>query len=160
MAVFNVGDKVVYPMHGAGVIEAAEEREVLGARQKYYILRIPLGDMRVMVPLNNAREVGLRSVISEEDVKKVYEILGGAKTKMSSNWNRRYRANLEKIKSGDVFAVAEVVRNLAYRDREKGLSTGERRMLDNAKQILISELVVAQEAEEAEVQKAIEEVLQ
>jgi len=160
MAVFNVGDKVVYPMHGAGVIEAVEEREVLGERQKYYILRIPLGDMRVMVPLNNAREVGLRSVISEEDVKKVYEILGGAKTKMSSNWNRRYRANLEKIKSGDVFAVAEVVRNLAYRDREKGLSTGERRMLDNAKQILISELVVAQEAEEAEVQKAIEEVLQ
>jgi len=160
MAVFNVGDKVVYPMHGAGVIEAVEEREVLGERQKYYILRIPLGDMRVMVPLNNAREVGLRSVISEEDVKKVYEILGGAKTKMSSNWNRRYRANLEKIKSGDVFAVAEVVRNLAYRDREKGLSTGERRMLDNAKQLLISELVVAQEAEEAEVQKAIEEVLQ
>lgn len=160
MAVFNVGDKVVYPMHGAGVIEAVEEREVLGERQKYYILRIPLGDMRVMVPLNNAREVGLRSVISEEDVKKVYEILGGAKTKMSSNWNRRYRANLEKMKSGDVFAVAEVVRNLAYRDREKGLSTGERRMLDNAKQILISELVVAQEAEEAEVQKAIEEVLQ
>lgn len=160
MAVFNVGDKVVYPMHGAGVIEAVEEREVLGERQKYYILRIPLGDMRVMVPLNNAREVGLRSVISEKDVKKVYEILGGAKTKMSSNWNRRYRANLEKMKSGDVFAVAEVVRNLAYRDREKGLSTGERRMLDNAKQILISELVVAQEAEEAEVQKAIEEVLQ
>ncbi|MDK2930203.1 MAG: CarD family transcriptional regulator [Bacillota bacterium] len=160
MAVFNVGDKVVYPMHGAGVIEAVEEREVLGERQKYYILRIPLGDMRVMVPLNNAREVGLRSVISEEDVKKVYEILGGAKTKMSSNWNRRYRANLEKMKSGDVFAVAEVVRNLAYRDREKGLSTGERRMLDNAKQILISELVIAQEAEEAEVQKAIEEVLQ
>ncbi|MBC7083806.1 MAG: CarD family transcriptional regulator [Bacillota bacterium] len=157
---FNVGDKVVYPMHGAGVIEAVEEREVLGERQKYYILRIPLGDMRVMVPLNNAREVGLRSVISEEDVKKVYEILGGAKTKMSSNWNRRYRANLEKMKSGDVFAVAEVVRNLAYRDREKGLSTGERRMLDNAKQILISELVIAQEAEEAEVQKAIEEVLQ
>ncbi|MGE5593571.1 MAG: CarD family transcriptional regulator [Betaproteobacteria bacterium] len=157
---FNVGDKVVYPMHGAGVIEAVEEREVLGERQKYYILRIPLGDMRVMVPLNNAREVGLRSVISEEDVKKVYEILGGAKTKMSSNWNRRYRANLEKMKSGDVFAVAEVVRNLAYRDREKGLSTGERRMLDNAKQILVSELVVAQEAEEAEVLKAIEEVLQ
>ncbi|MGE5588269.1 MAG: CarD family transcriptional regulator [Clostridia bacterium] len=157
---FNVGDKVVYPMHGAGVIEAVEEREVLGERQKYYILRIPLGDMRVMVPLNNAHEVGLRSVISEEDVKKVYEILGGAKTKMSSNWNRRYRANLEKMKSGDVFAVAEVVRNLAYRDREKGLSTGERRMLDNAKQILISELVVAQEAEEAEVQKAIEQVLQ
>lgn len=160
LAVFNVGDKVVYPMHGAGVIEAVEEREVLGERQKYYILRIPLGDMKVMVPLNSARDIGLRSVISEEDVKKVYEILAGARTKMSSNWNRRYRANLEKMKSGDVFAVAEVVRNLAYRDREKGLSTGERRMLDNAKQILISELVVAQEAEETEVERAIDEVLQ
>ncbi len=157
---FNVGDKVVYPMHGAGVIEAVEEREVLGERQKYYILRIPLGDMKVMVPLDSARDVGLRSVISEEDVKRVYEILSGARTKMSSNWNRRYRANLEKMKSGDVFAVAEVVRNLAYRDREKGLSTGERRMLDNAKQILISELVVAQEAKEADVEKAIEDVLQ
>ncbi len=159
-AVFNVGDKVVYPMHGAGVIEAVEEREVLGERQRYYILRIPLGDMKVMVPLSSVQEVGLRSVINGDDVKKVYEILAGGKTRMSSNWNRRYRANLEKIKSGDVFAVAEVVRNLTSRDREKGLSTGERRMLENAKQILISELVVAQEAQEDQVEKSIEEILQ
>lgn len=160
MAVFNVGDKVVYPMHGAGVIEAVEEREVLGEKQRYYILRIPLGDMKVMVPLASVEEVGLRSVINGDDVKKVYEILAGGKTKMSSNWNRRYRANLEKIKSGDVFAVAEVVRNLACRDREKGLSTGERRMLENAKQILISELVVAQEAQEDQVEKSIDEILE
>ena len=157
---FDVGDKVVYPMHGAGVIEAVEEREILGEKQKYYILRIPMGDMRVMVPLESADDVGLRGVIDEDDVKKVYEVLGSDITKMSSNWNRRYRANLEKIRTGDVFAVAEVVRNLASRDREKGLSTGERRMLDNAKQILISELVIAEGIEEEQVEKAIAEVLQ
>jgi len=160
MAMFNVGDKVVYPMHGAGIIEAVEEREILGEKQEYYILRIPMGEMKVMVPLGSAEDVGLRSVIDEEDVKKVYEILAGDKTKMSSNWNRRYRANLEKIRTGDVFAVAEVVRNLAYRNKEKGLSTGERRMLDNAKQILISELVVAQDAGQEQIEKAIDEVLQ
>lgn len=160
MAMFDVGDKVVYPMHGAGVIEAVEEREILGEKQKYYILRIPMGDMRVMVPLESAEDVGLRGVIDKDDVEKVYEVLASDITKMSSNWNRRYRANLEKIRTGDVFAVAEVVRNLAFRDREKGLSTGERRMLDNAKQILVSELVIAEGIEEEEVEKAIAEVLQ
>ena len=157
---FDVGDKVVYPMHGAGVIEAVEEREILGEKQKYYILRVPMGDMRVMVPLESAEDVGLRSVIDKDDVKKVYEVLSSDITKMSSNWNRRYRANLEKIRTGDVFAVAEVVRNLAARDREKGLSTGERRMLDNAKQILISELVIAEDLDEEQVEKTIAEVLQ
>ncbi len=157
---FNVGDKVVYPMHGAGIIEAVEEREVLGEKQKYYILRIPLGDMKVMVPLSSVEEVGLRSVINGDEVQKVYDILASGKTKMSPNWNRRYRANLEKIRSGDVFAVAEVVKNLACREREKGLSTGERRMLENAKQILISELVVAQEAREDQIERRIEEILQ
>jgi CarD family transcriptional regulator len=160
MAMFNVGDKVVYPMHGAGVIEAVEEREILGEKQKYYILRIPNGDMRVMVPLESAEEVGLRGVIDKEDVQKVYDVLAGDRTKMSSNWNRRYRANLEKIRTGDVFEVAEVVRNLTYREREKGLSTGERRMLENAMQILISELVIAEDSHVEDVEKAIEEALQ
>jgi CarD family transcriptional regulator len=160
MAMFDVGDKVVYPMHGAGVIEAVEEREILGEKQKYYILRIPMGDMRVMVPLESAEEVGLRGVIDKEDVQKVYDVLAGDRTKMSSNWNRRYRANLEKIRTGDVFEVAEVVRNLTYREREKGLSTGERRMLENAMQILISELVIAEDSHVEDVEKAIEEALQ
>ena len=119
---YNVGDNVVYPMHGAGVIEAIEEREVLGERQKYYIMALPIGDMKVMIPMDSVEEVGLRQVIDDEGVRRVYEILGGEKTTMSSNWNRRYRANMEKIKSGDVFAVAEVVRNLTLRDQDKGLS--------------------------------------
>jgi len=156
---FKVGDKVVYPMHGAGIIEAIEEREVLGQRQQYYIMKLPMGDMQVMIPLRSVEEVGLREVISPEEVNRVFEVLQGEKTKMSQNWNRRYRANLEKIKSGDIFEVAEVVRNLSIRDKEKGLSTGERRMLESARQILISELVLAQGLPADEVERRIDEIL-
>ena len=145
---YNVGDHVVYPMHGAGVIVAIEEREVLGEKQKYYIMQLPIGDMKVMIPMNAVEDLGLRQVISDEEVERVYQVLQGEETAMSSNWNRRYRANMEKIKSGDIFEVAEVVRNLTIRDNEKGLSTGERKMLDTARQILVSELVIAQNSTE------------
>lgn len=149
---FNVGDRVVYPMHGAGIIEAIEEREVLGEKQQYYIMRIANGDMKVMVPIKSDRDIGLRQVIGIEAAGDVLAILQGETSKMSANWNKRYRANLEKIRSGDVFEVAEVVRNLTIRDHEKGLSTGERKMLENARQILLSELALASQtaAEEAE----------
>lgn len=160
MPVFKVGDKVVYPMHGAGIIEAIEEREVLGELKRYYIMRMPIGDMKVMIPVSNSDGIGLREVVNREEVKKVFDILRAQKTKMSGNWNRRYRANLEKIKSGDIYEVAEVVRNLAHRDKEKGLSTGERKMLDSARQILISELVLAQGIEETTARTAIDEMLQ
>lgn len=156
---FKIGDKVVYPMHGAGIIEAIEEKEVLGQTQNYYIMKLPIGDMKVMIPMNNVEEIGLREIIDKEGVQQVIEILKGEKTKMSQNWNRRYRANMEKIKSGDIFEVAEVVRNLTIRDEEKGLSTGERKMLDNARQILISELVLAQNATEEEIEQLLEECL-
>jgi CarD family transcriptional regulator len=160
MPVFEVGDKVVYPMHGAGVIESIEEREVLGAMQRYYIMRMPIGDMKVMIPVDNVEGIGLREVVNGEELKKVFEILRDQKSKMSTNWNRRYRANLEKIKSGNIYEVAEVVRNLAHRDREKGLSTGERKMLDNARQILISELVLAQGIAEDDARTVLDEVFQ
>lgn len=140
---FSIGDKVVYPMHGAGVIEAIEEKEVLGERKQYYILRFPMGNLKVMVPIANGHEIGLRRVIDAEGVQKVFRILGEKSTTMSSNWNQRYKANLEKMRSGNIYEVAEVVRNLARRDREKGLSSGEKRMLENARQILISELALA-----------------
>ena len=140
---FNIGDKVVYPMHGAGVIESIEEQEILGETRKYYIMRMPIGDMKVMIPIGNVKEIGLREVINEDGVQKVMEILHDKKSTMSQNWNHRYRNNLEKIKSGNVYEVAEVVRNLVLREQEKGLSTGERKMLENARQILISELVLA-----------------
>lgn len=153
---FKIGDKVVYPMHGAGVIEAIEEKEVLGEKRQYYILRLPVGDMKVMIPITNCRDVGLREVIDNDGVERVMSILKEQCTTMSTNWNRRYRANLEKIKSGDVYEVAEVVRNLVKRDKEKGLSSGERKMLENARQILISELVLATELEEDKAQSLID----
>jgi len=156
---YNVGDHVVYPMHGAGVIVAIEEREVLGERQKYYIMQLPIGDMKVMIPMNAVDDLGLRQVIGPEEVERVYQVLQGEETAMSSNWNRRYRANMEKI-SGDIYEVAEVVRNLTIRDIEKGLSTGERKMLDTARQILVSELVIAQNSTREEVEEAIQEIFQ
>ncbi|HOB09423.1 MAG TPA: CarD family transcriptional regulator [Limnochordia bacterium] len=156
---YNVGDKVVYPMHGAGIIEAIEEREVLGEKRQYYIMAMPIGDMRVMIPLDAVEEIGLRQVIAKEEAGDVMEVLKGQKTKMSSNWNRRYRANMEKIKSGDVYLVAEVVRNLTIRDHEKGLSAGERKMLDIARQILISELVLVTGATETEIEGLISSYL-
>ncbi|HHW91676.1 MAG TPA: CarD family transcriptional regulator [Firmicutes bacterium] len=157
---FNVGDKIVYPMHGAGVIEAIEEKEVLGEKRKYYVMHLPLGDMKVMIPTNSINKLGLREVIDEEGVQKVLRILKDQKTKMSSNWNRRYRANMEKIRSGDIYEVAEVVKNLSIRKREKGLSTGESKMLDSARQILISELVLAKDIEEDVAEGIIDELFE
>ena len=156
---FKVGDKVVYPMHGAGVIEAIEEQEFLGQSKKYYVMRLPMGDMKVMIPTENVEGVGLRQVIDTKLVPKVLEVLRQKKSTMSPNWNRRYRANLEKMKSGDIFAVAEVVRNLSLREKEKGLSTGERKMLESARQILVSELVLARGDREEQVKSLVQEAL-
>lgn len=156
---FSIGDRVVYPMHGAGVIEAIEEREVLGERQQYYIMKLPIGDMRVMIPMRSVGDVGLRQVIDADGVGRVLEVLRGEQSKMSTNWNRRYRANMEKIKSGDIYEVAEVVRNLTLRDHEKGLSTGERKMLENSRQILVSEIVLAMNKDEEEVRSLVDRVL-
>ena len=157
---FSVGDKVVYPMHGAGIIEAIEDREILGRRKTYYIMRLPLGDMKVMIPTDNVVEIGLRDIIDRDEVKQVIAVLKDTKTKMSTNWNRRYRANMQKIKSGNIYEVAEVVRNLQLRDMEKGLSTGERKMLSNAKQILISELVLAENIDEDKAKELIDGLFQ
>lgn len=156
---FDIGDKIVYPMHGAGIIEAIEEKEILGKKRKYYVMRLPLGDMKVMIPIDNTEDIGLREVIDEEGFAEVIEILQDSKSKMSQNWNRRYRANMDKIKSGDIFEVAEVVRNLILLDKEKGLSTGERKMLNNAKQILISEFSVVRNITEEESEKMLYDIL-
>lgn len=156
---FEIGDKVVYPMHGAGIIESIEEREILGEKQSYYVLKFPVGDMKVMIPTTNVEQIGIREVVSDEEVDKVVEFLSNDQSHMSSNWNKRYRQNMEKIKSGDIYEVAEVVRNLMLRDREKGLSTAERKMLTNARQILISEIVLSKDADEAEVTALIDGII-
>ena len=150
---FNIGDKVVYPMHGAGIIESIEEREVLGEIRQYYVMNLPVWNMKLFIPLNNVENLGLRQVISPTMVKDVLEVLKTKDTAATLAWNRRYRANLEKIKSGDIFEVANVVRSLAQRDNEKGLSTGEKKMYENACQILISELVLTEGSEEAAVRQ-------
>jgi len=156
---FRVGDRVVYPMHGAGTIEGIEQREILGKTHKYYILRLPISDMKVMIPVDNTEEIGLRSIIEPSQVDEVLNVLRQDSTPMSSNWNRRYRTNLEKIKSGDIFEVASVVRNLSARNKEKGLSTGERKMLESAKEILLSELILACNWDREHAVSVIEEIL-
>ncbi|MDI6812700.1 MAG: CarD family transcriptional regulator [Desulfitobacteriaceae bacterium] len=156
---FHVGDKVVYPMHGAGVIEAIEEREVLGETHQYYVMHLPVGNMKVLVPLGNVRGLGLREVIPRSQIKSVLEVLKDDKVVITLAWNRRYRAHLEKIRSGNILDVAEVVRNLSKRDKEKGLSTGEKKMYENACQILVSELVLAEDSNENEVRQWLNKVL-
>ena len=140
---YKIGDSVVYPMHGAGVIEDIEQKEILGKMQSYYVMRMPIGDMKVMVPMDNAAEIGMRDVICKAQAEKVLESFRTSETDVIQNWSKRFRDNMGRIKSGDIFEVSSVVKSLMMRDRQKGLSTGERKMLSNAKQILISEIVVA-----------------
>ena len=152
---FSIGDKIVYPMHGAGVIESIEEKEILGEKKSYYVMKMPVGDMKVMIPINNVDCIGIRDIINRNDADKVFRSLEVSCDEQTSNWNKRYRENMIKIKSGDVFEVAEVVKSLVSRERHKGLSTGERKMLNSAKQILISELVLAKNMNPMDVEDII-----
>jgi CarD family transcriptional regulator len=152
---FNVGDKIVYPMHGAGTVDSIEEKDILGEKQSYYILKMP-GEVKVMVPTAKADEIGVRSIIDKSAADKVFSVLAQDETEMEKNWNKRYRDNMEKMKSGDIYEIADVVRNLSFKQKEKGLSTGEKKMLNNAKQILVSELVLAEHASQNEVEELVE----
>ena len=156
---FNIGDKIVYPMHGAGIIVALEEKEILGKKRKYYIMKMPMSEMKVMIPIDNIEDIGIRQIIDGEEMENVLRVLSDETTKMSQNWNRRYRANMDKIKSGDIYEIASVVRNLIMRDREKGLSTGERKMLNNAKQMLVSEMVLVKDLDNESAESLIEETI-
>ena len=153
---FKVGDKIVYPMHGAGVIETIEERAVLNEKQAYYIIKMP-GEVKVMVPTAKAEEIGVRNIIDKETAGKVINILGQDCTEMSNKWNQRYKDNVEKMKSGNVFEVADIVRNLSVKQKDKGLSTTEKKMLINAKQILVSELMLAESKQKDEIESLIED---
>ena len=149
---FEIGDKVVYPMHGAGIVVNIDIKEVLGEERKYYILRMPINGMRVMVPVENAKELGVRY--------KVFETLkDDAEEDLPSNWNRRYRFNMERIKSGDLTEIAKVVRCLTKMDEEKTLSTGERKLLNNAKQIIISEMALVYDKSVSEIDSLVEKAI-
>ena len=156
---YNVGDKVVYPHHGAGTVVKKEAREVLGEKRQYLTIRILHNDMTVNVPCDNCERVGLRKVIDEAMVEKVVKALTGNGTVMPKNWNRRFKHNRDKMKTGDIFELAEVVRNLSLRDHEKGLSTGEKQMFVKAKKILSSELMYAKDMDEEEAAEWLEDVL-
>ena len=152
---FNVGDKIVYPMHGAGTIDSIEERDILGEKKSYYILKMP-GEVKVMVPVEKAEQVGVRNIIDKTSADKVFNVLEQDETEMNKNWNKRYRDNMDKIKSGDIYEIADVVRNLSFKQKEKGLSTGEKKMLTNAKQILVSELVLAEQSNKDEMEEIVD----
>ncbi len=156
---YKVGDKVVYPHHGAGKVVKKEVREVLGEKREYLTIQILHNDMTVNVPSENAEKVGLRSVIDAKMVDQVVKALTGNGTVMPKNWNRRFKHNRDKMKTGDVMELAEVVRNLSLRDHEKGLSTGEKQMFVKAKKILSSELMYAKGMDEEEAAAWLEDVL-
>jgi len=146
-------------MHGAGVISDIEERRINGVVRSYYVMRMPIGDMLVMIPVANSADIGVREIISEEQADDLLAKIVTLETNMTQNWNRRYRENMLRIKSGDLVEVARVVKGLVERDIERGLSTGERSMLHSAKQILISELVLAKHSTYEEIEKKINGIL-
>lgn len=157
---FEVGDQVVHPMHGAGVVEAIEIRGKGKEHQEYYVLQLSSGNLRVLVPIDKVTQIGVRRIISKDQIPGVFKVLGrDDQEKNYLNWNHRYRANLEKIRTGDVFAVAEVVRTLMRQDQKRNLSSGEKRMLENARQILISELVLAGRMEQEKIELLIKKTV-
>ena len=156
---FDVGDKVVYPHHGAAVIERREKKTAFGEEREYLILRLAYGDLTLMVPADNAEEIGLREVINDEEVEEVFAVLRKKEARMPTNWSRRFKNHVEKLKSGDIYQVAEVVRNLTIREKDKGLSAGEKRMLARARQILVSELTFALNVDEEAAEARLDAVL-
>ena len=156
--IFKVGDTVVYPHHGAALIEAIETRTIKGEQKEYLVLKVAQGDLTVRVPAENAEYVGVRDVVGQEGLDKVFQVLRAPHTEEPTNWSRRYKANLEKLASGDVNKVAEVVRDLWRRDQERGLSAGEKRMLAKARQILVGELALAENTDDAKAATILDEV--
>jgi len=156
---YHVGDTVVYPHHGAAIIEKREKRTLAGEERDYLVLRLTYGDLTLMVPADATDEVGLRNVVSKQEVDEVFSLLERRDGSMPTNWSRRFKANYEKLRSGDIYQVAEVVRNLALRENDKGLSAGEKRMLTKSKQILVSELSAAIKKTDEETEELIDKVL-
>ena len=158
---FQVGDKIVHPMHGAGVVESIVENKIDGVVREYYVMRLPVRAMVVMIPTHNCAEIGVRPIADAQQAQEILKSLSGIQTEVEQNWNRRYRENMERLKSGDLLEVAKVIKALMVRDRERGLSNGERKMLHSAKEILVSELVLAlgnnYESVEAQITAALSE---
>lgn len=156
---FTVGETVVYPHHGAAKIEEVKTRTIRGEDRVYLRLRVAQGDLTIEVPADNVDLVGVRDVVDADGLERVFEVLRRPHAEEPTNWSRRYKANLEKLASGDVIKVAEVVRDLSRRAADRGLSNGEKRMLSKARQILVSELALAEKTEEAQAEIILDKVL-
>ncbi len=156
---YKIGDKVAFPMHGAGIIDAIEEQEILGVVKKYYVMRSPFGDMKIMIPMDSVSEVGVRDVIGKEEAEELIKSFECMEVEENANWNKRYRENMVKIKSGDILEVASVVKALMFRDLQRGLSTGERKMLTSAKQIIISEIVLATGLKNSDIEQKLKDIV-
>ena len=156
---FRAGDRIAHPMHVAGVIDSVVKRKINGTERDYYVLKLPAGDMLVMIPVDTSAEIGVRPIVDADEAEKILGSIPGLEIEMTQNWNKRYRENMLKIKSGNLLEVAAVVKGLMQRDKERGLSTGERKMLHSAKQILISEIVLSESASYEEVEERLNSAL-
>jgi len=156
---YRIGDRIAHPLHGAGVIERIEAKKISGAVREYYIVKMPVGDMVVMIPKETSDTIGVRPIIDAQAADSIFHAITELKVEMTQNWSRRYRENMIRIKSGDLMEVAAVIKGLVSREMDKGLSTGERKMLHSAKQILISEIVLSQRVTYEEVEERLSTAL-
>ncbi len=156
---YKIGDKIVYAVHGAGTIVDIQEIEILDNTQKYYILLLPINDIKISIPESEINSGKIRPIISKEEGKRVMDILRSERTAMSSNWGKRYRENLEQLKSGDIFEIADIVRNLTILDSEKSLSASEKKMLNDAKRVMVSELVIVGSMTKEEASEMIDDAI-
>ena len=153
----KIGDRIVYPMHGAGEITGIEEQEVGGVTQSYYVLRLPMGNLKLMLPIDKIEEIGLREIIDKSKIEELEKVLSGKVDTIQGSWNKRFHATLDRMKSGDILEVAAVARNLERQNLKKKISSGERRLLDLSRQILISELIYVFGKSDAEISAWVDE---
>lgn len=149
---FSIGERVVHPMHGAGIIDDIVQERIAGVRQEYYVFKMPVGGLVLKIPVANSTVIGLRNIISSQEAEELLGAIPQLDVDSNSNWNKRYQENLQRLKSGNLYEVAKVIKALVFRERQRGLSTGERKMLHNARQILVSELVLSMEREYREIE--------
>lgn len=156
---FRIGDRIAHPLHGAGVIDGIVRKKISGAEREYYVLKLPAGDMIVLIPVESCGSIGVRPIVRAEEAERILTAIPGIEITITQNWNKRYRENMLRIRSGDLMEVAAVVKSLMARDRERGLSTGERKMLHSARQILISELVLSASSTYEQVERRLDSAM-
>ena len=156
---FSIGDLVVHPMHGAGIIDGIVREKIAGTTQEYYVFKMPVGGLLLKIPVSNSHAIGIRTVISEAEAETLLAAIPEMEVESNTNWNKRYRENMARLKSGNLYEVAHVIKALTHRDRQRGLSNGERKMLHNARQILVSEVAMAAQGEYTEVEARIDRAM-